>query len=128
MTHGNILICDDSEDAGKAYKKGLDRIDTVEENFGESILVGKTELEQAIEALERRLRQVSREEIGDYPLDDAANIIDNAAVLVIDYALFDLDKNELFYKRVPYDVESAAQKIRDADLSDVLADRLLFGR
>ncbi|MDD3627348.1 MAG: metallophosphoesterase family protein [bacterium] len=44
------------------------------------------------------------------------------------YVIFDLDKLMVFFQRVPYDVEQAAQKIRDAELSDVLADRLLFGR
>ncbi|MFH2103554.1 MAG: hypothetical protein ABIJ39_09410 [Chloroflexota bacterium] len=91
MTKRDILICDDSEETGRAFKNGLERIDTVKEYFGEPILAGKTELEQAIEALERRLKQASNEEIDDYPLDDAAKIIDDAAILVIDYALFDLD-------------------------------------
>ncbi len=91
MTKRDILICDDSEETGRAFKNGLERIDTVKEYFGEPILAGKTELEQAIKALERRLKQASNEEIDDYPLDDAAKIIDDAAILVIDYALFDLD-------------------------------------
>ncbi len=44
------------------------------------------------------------------------------------YVIYDLDKQKITYKRTPYNVEAAAQKIRDEDLSDVLADRLLFGR
>lgn len=91
MTKRNILICDDSEETGRAFKRGLERIDTVTEYFNEPILAGKTELEQAIEALERRLKQASNEEIDDYPLIDAAKTIDDAAILVIDYALFDLN-------------------------------------
>ena len=44
------------------------------------------------------------------------------------YVIFDITKLLVDFRRVPYNVESAAQKIRDAGLSDVLADRLLFGR
>jgi len=91
MTKRKILICDDSEETGRAFKNGLERIDTVTEYFKEPILPGKTELEQAIKALERRLKQASNEEIDDYPLNDEARIIDDAAILVIDYALFDLN-------------------------------------
>lgn len=44
------------------------------------------------------------------------------------YALYDTDKHELTYCRVPYDVEGAARAIRDNGLPIWLADRLLVGR
>lgn len=44
------------------------------------------------------------------------------------YALLDTDKNEITYLRIPYDVEAAAAKIREAGLPDSLADRLGKGR
>lgn len=43
------------------------------------------------------------------------------------YATFDTDKNELTFRRVPYDCEAAARKIRAAGLPDALALRLLKG-
>lgn len=43
-------------------------------------------------------------------------------------ATYDVDQRRLTYHRVPYDVETAARKIRAAGLPDVLADRLLKGR
>ncbi len=44
------------------------------------------------------------------------------------YALLDTVKNEITFVRVPYDVESAAAKIREAGLPDYLAERLKKGR
>jgi diadenosine tetraphosphatase ApaH/serine/threonine PP2A family protein phosphatase len=44
------------------------------------------------------------------------------------YALYDTDKHELSYCRVPYDAEAAARRIRDNGLPVWLADRLLVGR
>jgi predicted phosphodiesterase len=44
------------------------------------------------------------------------------------YVLFDSDTREVAYCRVPYDVMSAQQKIRDAGLPAILADRLAVGR
>jgi diadenosine tetraphosphatase ApaH/serine/threonine PP2A family protein phosphatase len=43
------------------------------------------------------------------------------------YALLDETQNMLTYIRVPYDVASAARKIRDAGLPAVLAARLEQG-
>jgi diadenosine tetraphosphatase ApaH/serine/threonine PP2A family protein phosphatase len=43
------------------------------------------------------------------------------------YALFDEERAALTYVRVPYDVETAAAKIRAAGLPPVLADRLAHG-
>jgi diadenosine tetraphosphatase ApaH/serine/threonine PP2A family protein phosphatase len=43
------------------------------------------------------------------------------------YALYDETRAELTYWRVPYDVESAADKIRAADLPQALALRLVDG-
>ena len=43
------------------------------------------------------------------------------------YALLDEAQNMLTYIRVPYDVASAARKIRDAGLPPVLAARLEQG-
>ena len=43
------------------------------------------------------------------------------------YALFDSVRNTLTYFRVPFDVESAAQKIRAAGLPDWLGTRLAMG-
>jgi len=44
------------------------------------------------------------------------------------YALYDDGPRTLTYVRVPYDVDSAAQKIRDAGLPPFLAARLAWGR
>ncbi len=44
------------------------------------------------------------------------------------YAIFDRNKHELTYYRVPYDVTSAAEKIRAAGLPPLFAERLLEGR
>ena len=43
------------------------------------------------------------------------------------YGLFDAERNRLTYVRVPYDVDSAARKIRKADLPEFLASRLTMG-
>ena len=43
------------------------------------------------------------------------------------YGLFDTARNRLTYVRVPYDIELAARKIREAGLPEFLADRLTMG-
>jgi diadenosine tetraphosphatase ApaH/serine/threonine PP2A family protein phosphatase len=43
------------------------------------------------------------------------------------YAVLDDERNVLTYIRVPYDIESAAHKIREAGLPLMLADRLFEG-
>lgn len=44
------------------------------------------------------------------------------------YALYDTQRSELNFRRAPYDIEAAAQKIRNAGLPDILAERLKEGR
>ncbi len=44
------------------------------------------------------------------------------------YSVYDTVKNELTYHRVPYDIETAAQKIHEARLPQILAARLFIGR
>ena len=44
------------------------------------------------------------------------------------FAMFDTETREITYCRVPYDVEVAAQRIRDNGLPLWLADRLMVGR
>jgi diadenosine tetraphosphatase ApaH/serine/threonine PP2A family protein phosphatase len=44
------------------------------------------------------------------------------------FVTFDTETREVTYCRVPYDVEAAAERIREAGLPDWLADRLLVGR
>jgi diadenosine tetraphosphatase ApaH/serine/threonine PP2A family protein phosphatase len=44
------------------------------------------------------------------------------------FAMFDTDSREITYCRVPYDVETAARRIRQNGLPFWLADRLLVGR
>ena len=44
------------------------------------------------------------------------------------YALYDLEKNEIQLRRVPYDVAAAQEKIRKAGLPERLAARLAIGR
>lgn len=44
------------------------------------------------------------------------------------YAMLDTTANDITFVRVPYDVETAAAKIREAGLPDNLADRLRKGR
>jgi hypothetical protein len=91
MTKKTILICDDSEEIGIRLKQNLLGVKALKRHFEEPELASKIQLTDAIEALEIRLRQAQSNEIHDYPSDDAAKIIDNADVLVIDYALFELD-------------------------------------
>jgi diadenosine tetraphosphatase ApaH/serine/threonine PP2A family protein phosphatase len=43
------------------------------------------------------------------------------------YAVLDDGRNVLTYMRVPYDIETAARKIREAGLPVMLADRLFMG-
>jgi len=43
------------------------------------------------------------------------------------YTMFDTDKGEITYFRVPYDIETAAAKIRKAGLPSMLAERLKWG-
>lgn len=44
------------------------------------------------------------------------------------YALLDTDSDELTYHRVPYDIDAAADRIRNAGLPPHLAERLFQGR
>ncbi|MGH9521124.1 MAG: metallophosphoesterase family protein [Terriglobales bacterium] len=44
------------------------------------------------------------------------------------FAIFDSDSNCVTYYRVPYDVQGAQQRIRDADLPERLASRLTQGK
>lgn len=44
------------------------------------------------------------------------------------YGLLDVKRNEMTYMRVPYDIESAARKIHQAGLPQILAARLYIGR
>ncbi|MCZ6601838.1 MAG: metallophosphoesterase family protein [Planctomycetota bacterium] len=44
------------------------------------------------------------------------------------YAIYDTDKRKVWIRRIEYDIESAGQKIRDAGLPEVLAERLKYGR
>ena len=44
------------------------------------------------------------------------------------FAMYDTDRREITYCRVPYDVEAAASRIRDNGLPHWLADRLSVGR
>ncbi len=44
------------------------------------------------------------------------------------YATYDTDKKEITFRRVPYDIEGAAEAIRKARLPHFFADRLFSGR
>ncbi len=44
------------------------------------------------------------------------------------FAMFDTDRREITYCRVPYDTETAARRIRANGLPSMLADRLIVGR
>jgi diadenosine tetraphosphatase ApaH/serine/threonine PP2A family protein phosphatase len=44
------------------------------------------------------------------------------------FVTYDTDSREIIYCRVPYDIDAAAQRIRDNGLPAWLADRLLMGR
>jgi diadenosine tetraphosphatase ApaH/serine/threonine PP2A family protein phosphatase len=43
------------------------------------------------------------------------------------YGALDVERNVLTYVRVPYDNETAAQKVREAGLPAILSDRLIVG-
>ena len=84
-----ILICDDSPGVGGSLKKKVDSIDAIK-NFFESVLASPEQLNQAVEALEARRLDAIKKKIITFP-DDKARIIDDAAILIVDYALYDLD-------------------------------------
>jgi diadenosine tetraphosphatase ApaH/serine/threonine PP2A family protein phosphatase len=44
------------------------------------------------------------------------------------FAMFDTDRREITWCRVPYDIDTAAARIRDNGLPPLLADRLFVGR
>jgi diadenosine tetraphosphatase ApaH/serine/threonine PP2A family protein phosphatase len=44
------------------------------------------------------------------------------------FATFDTVSREITYRRVPYDVDAAARRIRENSLPPWLADRLFVGR
>ncbi len=44
------------------------------------------------------------------------------------YAIYDTDLQKVWIRRIPYDIEAAGKKIRDAGLPEVLAERLKYGR
>ncbi len=44
------------------------------------------------------------------------------------YGIYDLVNNTIIFRRVPYDIEKAQQKILDADLPNILALRLAIGK
>jgi len=89
MTKKRILICDDSLDIGGSFKNKIEQINAIKRTFGEPILA--EELENTIGALELRRQRANDNDIRDYPEDDAAQVIDNATILIIDYALYDLE-------------------------------------
>jgi len=43
------------------------------------------------------------------------------------YAMLDTERNQITYFRVPYDIDAAAAKIREAGLPEILAERLKWG-
>lgn len=91
MTKRKILICDDSPEVGGSYKKKVEGINAIKGAFEEPILASQEELGQAVEALEKRRQLANDSKINDYPNGDAARIIDDVAILIVDYALYDLD-------------------------------------
>ena len=44
------------------------------------------------------------------------------------YVIYNLEEGTIEYKRVPYDIEKAQKKIRDAGLPEILASRLSSGK
>lgn len=44
------------------------------------------------------------------------------------YAIYDMYSNVITFRRVPYDIEKAQQKILDANLPNILASRLVMGK
>ena len=44
------------------------------------------------------------------------------------YAIYDTVQQKVWIRRIPYDVEAAGKRIREAGLPEVLAERLKFGR
>ena len=83
-----ILICDDSIEFAYGFKRDLESMDVVNENFVVDTLVDG-ELIQASSALEERLIQASKGKISEYP-NDGATVLDETDILVIDYELIDV--------------------------------------
>lgn len=84
-----ILICDDSLQVGGVFKQKVDSVESIKDSF-EPILASQEQLEQAVEALEARRLHAIEKKIFDFP-DDEAIIIDDSAILIVDYALYDLE-------------------------------------
>ncbi len=101
MTENKILICDDSPEVGGSFKEKIERIKTIKRAFGEPLLVGTDQLDNAIVALESRRQRANDNAISDFPMDDAAKIIDDATILIVDYALYDL-KAPVTGERIAY--------------------------
>ncbi len=87
-----ILICDDNLEFEESLTQKLMDIKEMSGYFDIEYSGGSDEgkLEAAIQALENRLKRASKEELDDYPEDDAV-IIDEADILVIDYELIEID-------------------------------------
>lgn len=77
-----------------------------------------------------------------YTLDNEIPIDDDAAVIVnvgsvgqprdenpkAAWALFDTEQKQITIRRLDYDIDAAARKIRDAGLPEILAQRLYHGK
>lgn len=79
-----ILVCDDQTDFTESLVRELKEIEFVAKNFNVEFL--SSHLGSSIEALENRLVRSTKEGLPDFP-DDAAKLIDESAILVIDYRL-----------------------------------------
>jgi len=134
VMHGSLLDEDEymvqPSDAGQAFP------------YLETSLAffGHTHLQGGFEWAHSRVRVIGRPTLGHkeavlelYP--DNAYLINPGSVGQprdgdprTAYALYNPDDEFLTYRRVPYDIATAQEKIHKADLPDILAHRLAVGR
>jgi len=101
MKKRKILICDDSPEVGGSLKNKLEHIKAIEDLFEEPMLASIEQLVRATEALEKRRQGANENKLTASSAGDAAQIIDDAAILIVDYALYDL-KAHVTGERIAY--------------------------
>ena len=134
VMHGSLLDEDEymvhADDAGQTFP------------YLETSLAffGHTHVQGGFEWGHNRIRTIPRPAPGqsELPLDldpDNAYLINPGSVGQprdgdprAGYVLFNPDDHFLTYRRIPYDIPTAQQKIRSAGLPDLLAERLGVGR
>jgi hypothetical protein len=85
-----IVLCDDEPDTANNWKEELDGLDEVKDAF-EVIVVDKTKFEVDVLTLEERRNALRRQQ----QPDAKSTIFDSAAVLIVDYDLYEYKPDQL---------------------------------